>query len=98
MLRYFFSVSVNAFSARSLCLCCISFSPALRMDLNRAPASVLWVRLWRAGRETGCAFLYGVIAIGVVYQEMTFENWWATACWVLYTSKLSSSLLFLVLS
>ena len=22
------------------------------------------------GRETGCAFLYGVIAIGVVYQEM----------------------------
>ncbi len=25
-------------------------------------------------RETGCAYLYGVIAIGVVYQEMFFEN------------------------
>ena len=35
MLRYFFSVSVNAFSGRSLFLCCISFSPALRMGLNR---------------------------------------------------------------
>lgn len=44
MLRYFFSVSVNAFSGRSLFLCCISFSPALRMDLNRTAASVLWVR------------------------------------------------------
>ena len=30
----------------------------------------LGASLWRAGRETGCAFLYGVIAIGVVYQEM----------------------------
>jgi hypothetical protein len=36
VLCYFFSVSVNAFSARFLCLCCISFSPVLRMDLNRA--------------------------------------------------------------
>ncbi len=43
MLRYFFSVSVNAFSARSLCLCCVSFSPALRMDLIGTAASVLWV-------------------------------------------------------
>jgi len=43
VLRYFFSVSVNAFSARSLCLCCISFSPALRMDLIGTTASVLWV-------------------------------------------------------
>ena len=98
VLCYFFSVSVTAFSGRSSFLCCISFSPALRMDLNRAPASVLWVRLWRVGRETGCAFLYGVIAIGRSLSRDAFENWWATACWVLYTSKLSSSLLFLVLS
>jgi len=44
VLRYFFSVSVNAFPARSLCLCCISFSSALRMDLNCAAAAILWVR------------------------------------------------------
>ena len=49
----------------------------------------LGASLWRAGRETGCAFLYGVIAIGVVYQEMIFENWWVTAYRVLYTSKRS---------
>jgi hypothetical protein len=48
---------------------------------------------WRVGRETGCAFLYGVIAIGRSLSRDAFENWWATACWVLYTSKLSSSLL-----
>jgi hypothetical protein len=32
-----------------------------------------WVPYRWAGREKGCGILYGVIAIGVVYQEMSLR-------------------------
>ncbi|KAH7356645.1 hypothetical protein BKA65DRAFT_211527 [Rhexocercosporidium sp. MPI-PUGE-AT-0058] len=40
-----------------------------RKGYGPAAASLLWFVVIRAGWETGCAFLYGVIAIGVVYQR-----------------------------
>ena len=94
VLCYFFSVCECVFRKIFVFVLHLLLSCAQNGSDSYCCVCSLGASLWRAGRETGCAFLYGVIAIGRSLSRDAFENWWATACWVLYTSKLSSSLLF----